>query len=156
MRPTKLPASDFQNSMELAAAACGLMAAVMLGASGHAIRFRGDSTVALHWIRGESAGARSERSRGAAMALVALCEQHDIVVDPEVQYISSKENAVCDALSRGHGTRGGHELSPSGRATESLRALLGVCDPQWHAEGADEFLDRWELVRRLTSELPEW
>jgi hypothetical protein len=81
MRGGKLPASDYQNSMELTAAACGLMAAVMLGAKGHAVRFRGDSTVALQWVRGEAAGAKSARARGAAMVMKAVCETFDIVVD---------------------------------------------------------------------------
>jgi hypothetical protein len=156
MRGGKLPASDFQNSMELSAAACGLAATVMLGASGHAIRFRGDSVVALQWIRGESTGSKSERARGAAMVIVALCEKHDLVIDASVEHILSKENAVCDALSRGRGTRGGHWRSPSPAAVDALQGVLDICDPLWHAADADGFLHRWEQVRRVVSVVPGW
>jgi len=143
--------SEFQNAMELAALACGMCLAVGLGARGASVKLRGDSVTVLEWS--QHGTFKSQRSVGAAMALVAICEKHDVVISRDTQHISSEENHACDNLSRGKEpeTQPDGGLRIIGKEGGRLKRLIALMNPTRGLKGLD-FVMAWKEVRSAISD----
>jgi len=143
--------SEFQNAMEMAALAGGLCVAVGLGARGGSVKLRGDSVTVLEWS--QHGTFKSQRSVGAAMALVAICEKYDVLISRETQHITSEENHVCDALSRGKEP----EAQPNGgmriigKEGGRLKRLVALMNPLRGLKGLD-FVYSWKEIRMAISD----
>ena len=88
--------------MESAAAACGIVRAILRWGPGIAVHLRGDSEVCLKWLSRDMANFQSYRARGTAMLLITLREDYAVYVDRNNTWVPGEtENTRADALSRG-------------------------------------------------------
>jgi hypothetical protein len=143
--------SQFQNAMELAAAALGIALAVQHGARGSCLRFRGDSATVLAWLSAGRNDFKSARARGAAMVTVTLLRKFDLVIDADPSWISSEENHYCDSLSRGTSPPG--SMCPVAfHVPGSILALITEeCNPQAAPDAALTFIGHWARLDTLLS-----
>jgi ribonuclease HI len=147
--------SSYQNAMELTAFICALAALVKFGVRGVSVIARGDSISCLTWISGEKTDFVSARARGGTMVFVSICEALDITVSLPYQHISSEENHVCDALSRGVTPSAGScpgAVAASGSGL--LRQICDLCSPLAIPQSEEAFAARWIDIRRVLSEAP--
>jgi hypothetical protein len=144
--------SEYQNAMELTASVVGLMAMVRQGVRGVGVRMRGDSTTVLSWSKGHT--FRSDRSLGATMVLVAICEMFDVLVTRDSVHLTSAENYMCDGFSRGMrpdigtGEEGMFESAVPGRSG-TLESILMACNPLTTPQTEYHFMIRWNFIRDI-------
>lgn len=124
--------SSYQNSLETIGGVLGILLAGLLGAKHATVHLRGDSKVALAWLSGGKSGFRSIHAQGALMAAVIVLEQCDIVVEEETTLLTSKQNHVCDCMSR-LGAVSAEELQAVpmvwGGVGGVTRRLADLCNP---------------------------
>ena len=89
--------SQYQNTMELVAAAMGLLHLATLLCRD--CTFRGDSMSVLHWLTDWRFS--STRAVFPTLLIIVLCERLNIRFVKEFEHLTSEENFVCDCLSRG-------------------------------------------------------
>ena len=142
--------SEFQNAMEMAAMVIAVIVAVHLGASGQGVRLRGDSVTVLEWASHES--FKSKRSLGAAMLLVAVLEESNIVIVKEGQHISSEDNFICDRLSRGKAIEDAScpdSLRLKGEDGGKVYQALDLMNPLEETSSESSFIGRWRKSREV-------
>ena len=137
--------STYQNAMELAAVAVSLAACEALSLRNLAIRLRGDSVSVLRWTSGDNALINSIVARAPALVFTALCTHLYLVIDPAFIHISSEDNSVFDALSRGSRTPldALDQSVTVFRDGDSLGEVLTACNPLLPPKSDAESLDRW-------------
>jgi hypothetical protein len=143
--------SGYQNSMEMAAAVIGMLALVELGYSGGGVKLRGDSQTVLSWAtKGET--FKSDRSLGANMVFVTICEMFDLKVTTDSEHITSEQNHVCDGFSRGKlpdiSTRES-EVFQIGVPWGKMHGILRLCNPLDTPKTEKHFQERWGNIQQL-------
>jgi hypothetical protein len=145
--------SSFQNAAETIAVLCGLASLALCGYRHITIRLRGDSLTVLSWFSGDHQrhGCHSTRARGAAIALVALCQSFDFRFDKTYLFIPSEANSFCDSMSRGDFSAL-TSLPPSVGVIQQntfIESLLTWSDPTVLPSSDHQFLDTWNDITRL-------
>ena len=142
--------SSYQNSMEAIGGAVGILLAARGGAKGSTVHLRGDSKVALAWLSGGKSGFRSIHAQGALMVAVMVLEQCDILVEKETTLITSKQNHVCDCMSR-LGPVGVEVLRGVpmvwGHVDGSTRRLANLANPLRWPTGEADILKRMREIK---------
>jgi hypothetical protein len=143
--------SQFQNAMELAAAACALLVTGALGLRGLTVHFRGDSVSALQWLACRNSSFKSARARGAAALVVQAASEFGFVFDESGTHLASADNHVCDDLSRGRVPRADAGLVQWGAVDGVLGGALALCDPRTQHSTEESVLGLWESARLLVA-----
>jgi hypothetical protein len=96
--------SSYQNLAEFIGILTLVLALVEAGARGHSILLRGDSKTALKWAKSQTY-SRADRNNGASLLYTMVMVQFDLRIHA-TEFINSKANHLCDALSRGTDMKG--------------------------------------------------
>jgi len=135
--------SSFQNTVEFMAVTVGLGCLAALDIRNSGVHIKGDNRSSLSWC--VSQRFRHGRSRGAAMAYMALCTHCDLQVVSS-DHVPGIDNIVCDRLSR-EGTLEELGFHPDDSLDITLDprlvSLVELCNPMVDAENAENFLLQW-------------
>ena len=143
---------QYQNTMELTAATCGLFRALQLWRPpGLTIQFRGDSEVALTWLTDDQVSAPSSRARGPAMILATVRARPDTHFASKHTHLPKEFNTRADALSRGFDIAPINPTVPlHNNSTDPLiHTLLGLANPLTQPSTETEYIHRWECIATL-------
>ena len=152
---------QYQNTMELAAATCGLFRTAQLRPpTNHplCVLFRGDSEVALSWLHADQTRSPSTRARGAALLLSTLLSDHRITLAREHTHISKDINTRADALSRGIHLDDCDPSVPITWASQHplLLSLMDLCNPLTLPTDEVSYINRMRDTIQLCTDLIPW
>ena len=136
--------ASYQNAAELMALTIGL---AILGELGHrhiTVHARGDSISVLEWTAKNRSSFRSTIARNAIMALTAVKRHYALNIDQTYTHISSEQNHVCDALSRGRQVHGLQTIPihSGGR----IEQLVQASNPLHIGDDAQFFADKLQTI----------
>lgn len=139
--------SAHQNTAEFIAATVGVLGALALGFSGASVILRGDSTSALCWCFRQK--YKGTLTANAAVVFTLLLVRTGITV-VDAEFVTSEENPICDALSRGVSVAEAVDIGlvPSGVGTVAavehyLPRLLAECSPGLDTDSDASFEGLW-------------
>ena len=144
---------QFQNTMEVTAAACGLVRAVRILGADICVHFRGDSQTGLTWLANDMGSFKSHRARGVAMLLVVLRESYRVTVDKNTTWIQGEtQNIRADRLSRSEPL----DVIPGvpmirAEAGSLVVQTMELCDPLANPVSVQDICKRWEAIREWCS-----
>ena len=146
--------STYQNTVELSALVLALLQGAIRGWRDCSIVIRGDSMTVLYWA--STSHFRSTIAVAASICLLAICEYFHFHLSDNIQFLTSEENVICDALSRGKIDQA-ILLDPETAAVVNpmtlplLDEMLACCTPTLALDSSEDFLRHWYTVREILS-----
>ena len=145
---------QFQNTMEVTAAACGLVRAIRVMGPDICVHFRGDSQTGLTWLSNDMVSFKSYRAREVAMLFVVLRELYGVTVDKTTTWIEGEtQNIRADRLSRSEPLDVilGVPLIRA-EAGSLVAQTVGLCNPLVSPETVQDVCNRWNVLREWCCE----
>jgi hypothetical protein len=146
-----LDESAYQNLAEFVGILALVLMLVVRGVSGVSFIVRGDSKTALKWVGSQKYG-RADRNNNASLLFTLLMTKFRLQVH-STEFLRSKENHLCDALSRGADMSA---YGPDYNTTENYYVieegsvedrLLRMCNPRTVDDGSiDYFTSSWMFI----------
>ena len=135
--------SKFQNTMEFSSVSTGFLIMAELGWRDIPLKIIGDSKASETWCAKER--FRSTVARGAAMMYMTLGVEFGYWVE-ETEFVSGKDNVICDALSRRSETDVGNGVKTAATLVAELKL-----DPRalWETEESPFGLEMIKLCNPL-------
>jgi hypothetical protein len=140
--------SQYQNTMEISAATCGIVRALSIFGPNINVKCRGDSEVALSWLNNNQSSFKSSRAKGPAMILISLRTLFNISISQTNVHIPKDDNTRADALSRNLHLNRINEI-PIFRSTSpssSTHSILNLCNPLDQPNDELSIIQRWHTI----------
>jgi hypothetical protein len=146
--------SSYQNLAEFLGIVTLLLALVAAGTRGASIILRGDSKTALKWAKSQSY-SRADRNNNTSLLFTMLMLEFDLQIH-STEFIKSKDNDLCDALSRDLPMDAYGEVYKDVRSYYSwprggtVDKAIKLCNPRNTDDGSvDYVLDNWLQFREV-------
>jgi hypothetical protein len=153
-----LDESSFQNLAEFVGILALVLMLVVRGVTGVSFVVRGDSKTALKWVSSQKYG-RADRNNNASLLFTLLMTKFKLQVH-STEFLRSKENHLCDALSRGV------DMASYGPTYSSVSSyyvigkdsaegrLLRMCNPRATDDGSvGYFIGAWLYISSIFEEI---